>query len=177
MKQWVALALGALAVVGAAATLWPSRGDAPSVEEARRRLALPPPQPPVKLTPAASKRAEDDPENSNGEGDSDSEGPPPEGLDRPKRPTRAEIEGAMARVESAVLQCRHLEEASGTITVRLEFAPSGGVQSSTVLPPFSDTKTGQCVQKATSQARLPPFQPVPTPTVQVTYPYYFAPSD
>lgn len=175
----VPLAIGAALTLVAIARLWPSRGGAPSLEAARERLQLPTPKPPVPSAPLASKKpgADEDPEQVAG-ADSESDEPlTGDWLAKPKRPTRAEIEAAMARVESSVLACRHLEEASGTVTVRLDFATSGAVQSATVLPPFGGTKTGQCVQRAASTARLPAFAGVPTPTVQVTYPYYFAPSD
>lgn len=196
MKQLAALGVAVVLALVATASLWPSRGDAPTMDAARAKLGLGAPQPLVKVAPSvagstAAKRnggtgapangtSDDDPEAPAAETD-ESDAPPAaeagDWLNRPKRPTRFDVEQAMARVENAVLACRSLEEASGTITVKLEFATTGAVTSASVMPPFAGTKTGQCVSRAASAARLPTFSATPTPTIQVIYPYYFAPNE
>lgn len=173
MKLYVLLGVSILVLFAGVVSAWPRQGSVMTMDGARKALGLAAPRPPVvaKAPPKLPLGEEEQPAAAADE--DEAVAAPEDWLNRPRRLKRAEIEAGMERVEPSVIQCKHLEEASGTVTVRLEVGASGSVQSVVVLPPFADTKTGQCVARAVRGASFPSFAPVPTPTLTIVYPYYF----
>ena len=54
---------------------------------------------------------------------------------------------------------------------------SGGVKSAHALEPLDETATGQCVAEEVRHASFPHFRGTLTPTIELTYPFYFRPKD
>jgi hypothetical protein len=95
----------------------------------------------------------------------------------PEEPSRHDFELAMAKVQAAVDACQALEQFVGTVQVHAVINKNGLLQSAQALPPLDTTETGKCVAKAVRAAQLPKFRGTLTPTIELTYPFYFRPSD
>jgi hypothetical protein len=94
--------------------------------------------------------------------------------DLPEQPSRHDLEAGMERVKKQVARCQSLEQVTGALWVRVVIARSGSVQSVSALPPHDKTPTGECVAKAVKhEASFPRFRGELTPTVELTFPFYF----
>jgi hypothetical protein len=92
------------------------------------------------------------PERSSGETKRARRGPPPDAI--PEQPSRAALSQAMARAASAATSC-DMSPQDGKVTVT--FAPSGAVQSVSLVKGFGDAAVNACVLRAFGRARVPAF--------------------
>jgi hypothetical protein len=76
--------------------------------------------------------------------------PPPREL--PAQPSRTEITNAVRRAASGAMSCDSGPQ-DGTVTVT--FAPSGAVQSVSLVKGFGDATLNACVLRAFGRARVP----------------------
>jgi outer membrane biosynthesis protein TonB len=91
----------------------------------------------------------------------------------PEMLNRHDLEYAMLKVQPKVLQCKDVEQFTGTMMVRLVVGKNGGVQSLTVLSPGEKTKTADCVKHALRSLSFPHFRGTYIPTIEWTYPFLF----
>jgi hypothetical protein len=78
--------------------------------------------------------------------------PPPREL--PDQPSRTEVTNAVRRAASGAMSCDSGPQ-DGTVTVT--FAPSGAVQSVSLVKGFGDATLNACVLRAFGRARVPAF--------------------
>jgi hypothetical protein len=94
----------------------------------------------------------------------------------PEMLNRHDLENAIDKVRAKVLQCRDVEQFSGLMTVKLQIARSGNLQSAIIEPPLQTTKTADCVKKALRSLSFPRFRGTylpPPGTIEWTYPFLF----
>ncbi|MBI2894235.1 MAG: zinc-ribbon domain-containing protein [Deltaproteobacteria bacterium] len=85
----------------------------------------------------------------------------------PTQPARGDVAAAMAAVNGAVRGCAGGQ--TGTANIRIVFASSGRVTTSSVTsPPFAGTPAGSCMARAVKSARVPPFS---NANLTVTFPF------
>jgi len=99
-------------------------------------------------------------------------------VELPEQLDRRQLEAGMEKVRQHVEKCRGLEPFSGTLTVRLTIAQSGGVKSVVVVPPKGepprhDSPLADCVVKEVKRANFPRFRGSLIPTIELTYPFLF----
>jgi hypothetical protein len=95
----------------------------------------------------------------------------------PEEPNRHDLEDAMERVRKRVEACQSLEQLAGVVQVQMTIDRSGNVKSAHTLPPLDATQTGQCVAREVRHASFPRFRGTLTPTIELTFPFYFRPAD
>jgi outer membrane biosynthesis protein TonB len=96
-------------------------------------------------------------------------------VDLPEQLDRRQLEAAMNKIKPHLEKCRHVEEFTGTLTVRLTIAKSGNVQSVLLVTPAEKTLTSECVLKTVRSASFPRFRGTLLPTIELTYPFLFRP--
>ena len=103
------------------------------------------------------------------------EAPPPIApSELPEEPTRRDLEHGMERAKKYVERCGPVEPAPATVWVKITISRSGNVQSAVVLPPYDQAPVASCIAKAVKHsASFPRFRGELTPTVELTFPFYF----
>jgi hypothetical protein len=86
---------------------------------------------------------------------------------------REDLESTIAKVTPKVLQCHDVEQLTGVVTVKLTIARNGSLQAVSVLPPTTETRTGECVKKALRGLVFPRFRGTYVPTIDWTYQFLF----
>jgi hypothetical protein len=75
---------------------------------------------------------------------------------------------ALSKAADAAQSCKKAGGPTGSVTVKLTFAPAGIPDAVVVAPPFAGTPVGECVDKAFRLAKIPPFEGAPV-TAQKTF--------
>jgi hypothetical protein len=95
--------------------------------------------------------------------------------DVPESLGRRDLQDGMDQLRPAVLACAtETEPFAGLLTVHITIAKTGGVQSVEVLPPNDEAPIVKCVEKAVRAATFPRFAGTLLPTVELTFPFFFA---
>jgi hypothetical protein len=94
----------------------------------------------------------------------------------PEQLTRHDLETAIDRVKSKVMQCREVEQFTGFLTVKMTIEKSGSLKSVVVQPPVNTTRTAECVKHALHGLSFPRFRGTYIPQIEWSYPFLFADS-